>query len=184
MRRLVLIGMLTAAFVLEPGAAEARIPSRRLGVGDSIMLSASDELSAFEVDVNAEVGRQFSKGVSVVRRLANHDRLPRIVVVHLGTNGYVQPEDCVELVLSAPHRRIFLVSLVVPRDWEDPNNEVLNACAASYERVHMLRWAVFSKDHPEWFADDGYHINAEGQEAYAGFLVDGVRETLARVRAR
>lgn len=154
-----------------------------MGVGDSIMLSASDELAAHAVDVNAEVGRQFSTGVSVVKRLASNDRLPRVVIVHLGTNGYVQPEDCDELVRSAPHRRIFLVSIVVPRDWEDANNEVLNACAAAYERVHMIRWAVHSREQPGWYADDGYHLNADGQSAFAAFLASEVRETLVGLRA-
>jgi hypothetical protein len=176
-RRLVVVMLLAVASL--PVSASALVPAGRFGVGDSIMLSASEELAVHGVGVNAEVGRQFSEGLPVVRRLANNDRLPRNVVVHLGTNGYVQPSDCDALVSLAPNRRIFLTTVRVPRDWQDPNNDVLNACAARYDRVFVIRWFMFSKDHPEWFAADGYHLNAEGQQAYAD-LIDGDVTTVLR----
>jgi hypothetical protein len=180
-RRLVVVLLLVLASL--PVTAHALVPSGRFGVGDSIMLSAADELSGYGIDVNAEVGRQFSAGLPVVRRLATNDRLPRNVIVHLGTNGYVQPEDCDALVALAPQRRIFLVTVRVPRDWQDPNNEVLNDCAGRYDRVFVIRWFMATRDHPEWFATDGYHLNAEGQQAYASYLDGRVDTTLARIRA-
>lgn len=164
--------------------ADASIPRGRFGVGDSIMLSASDELAVYGVGVDAEVGRQFPEAFAVVRRLVRREELPRNLIVHLGTNGYVQPEDCDKLVSLAPGRRIFLTSVRVPRDWQDPNNDVLNACAARYDRVFMLRWAAESRNHPEWFASDGYHLNAIGQQAYADLLHGDVREVLRTLRRR
>lgn len=167
-----------------PATASAAVPAGRFGVGDSIMLSAEDELAEYDIAINAEVGRQFSTGVSVVRRLANNDVLPRNVIVHLGTNGYVQPDDCDRLVEVAPGRRIFLTTIKVPRDWQDPNNEVLNACAQRYDRVFVVRWYMHSKDHPEWYATNGYHLNADGQAEFASYLHGEVRQVLARLRGR
>jgi hypothetical protein len=156
---------------------------RRIGVGDSIMLSAEDDLAPYSVVVNAEVGRQFSEGFHVVRRLSLHDRLPRQVVVHLGTNGYVDPVDCDELVRWAgPHRHVFLVTVRVPRAWEKPNNDVLHKCAGRDDNAFVIRWCAYSDGHPEWFAEGGYHLNEEGQAAFAAFLDANVDDTLAALR--
>lgn len=158
-------------------------PAGRFGVGDSIMVSSSDELDAFEWVVNAQVGRQFSTGVRVIRRWASRGSLPRRVIVHLGTNGAIDPADCDSLVEAAgPKRRIFLVTVKVPRGWQDPNNDLLRACAAAFEKVHLIRWYAHSRGHGEWFAPDGYHLNASGQGEYASFLQERVDATLRQLR--
>jgi hypothetical protein len=159
-------------------------PPGRFGIGDSIMLSASDELAEFDWDTNAEVGRQFDVGVKIANRKSLNGSLPKRVIVHLGTNGPIDPADCDALVVAVgEHRRLFLVSIRVPRGWEESNNRTLNDCAARYPKVHMIRWYAYTKDHPEWFSTDGYHLNVDGQAAYASFLDSSVDEILAAVAA-
>jgi hypothetical protein len=183
-RRFVLVLTLAAAMGSAVGPALASSPpSGRFGVGDSIMVSATDELEAFGWKVNAEVGRQFSTGLRVVRWRANRGTLPKRVIVHLGTNGAIDPDDCDALVAAAgPRRRVFLVTVKVPRGWQDANNEVLQACATAFEKVHLIRWYGHSYQHDGWFADDGYHLNATGQDEYASFLQARVDATLASLR--
>lgn len=187
-RRARTITVTTIALALA-GALPARAatedfpPKGRFGVGDSIMLSSEAELAMVEVPINAEVGRQFSAGLGVVRWRAAHGTLPRVVIVHLGTNGPIDPADCDELAALTPHRRVFLVSVRVPRSWQRPNNTILNECAGRYERVHIIRWSSHSRPHVEWFAQDGYHLTAEGQLTYASFIDQTVDATLAVVRA-
>jgi len=163
-----------------PMASAAKIPPGRVGVGDSIMLSAKDELNAYDVHVHAKVGRQFSEGVAVVQRLKEDGLLAKRVIVHLGTNGPVDPADCDQAVaIAGPVRRVFLVTNKVPRTWQDTNNDVLNACAAAYDNVWVIRWFAYSTGHPHWFADDRYHLSAEGLAIYAGYLDAQVRRILA-----
>jgi hypothetical protein len=183
-RRLVVVLLLALACLPAAASASASavVPAGRFGVGDSIMLSAEDELAVHDVSIDAEVGRQFSTGLRLVRRLANNEKLPRNVIVHLGTNGYVQAEDCDRLVSSAPSRRIFLTTVRVPREWQDPNNQVVNDCAARYDRVFVIRWFMVSKDHPDWFATDSYHLNAAGQQAYADLIRGDVNQVLRSLR--
>jgi hypothetical protein len=153
-------------------------------VGDSIALSASDELQQLDYGVNAKVGRQFGSGVWIVRHEAELGTLPRRVIVHLGTNGTIDPDDCDRLVAGAgPARRVFLVTIKVPRSWELPNNETLRACASRSDKVHVIRWWSKSHDHPEWFADDGYHPNADGQRVFARYVDREVDAVLAVLRA-
>ena len=174
----VLVGTAPAA-----SAAAAEIPRGRLGIGDSIMLSASDELAPYEVEVHAKVGRQFDEGLQVARRLEANGRLARRVIVHLGTNGWIDPADCDALLeLAGPRRRVFLVTVRVPRDWMRPNNDTIRTCAATHPRAYLIRWSLLSGRHPEWFAEDGYHLNPTGQERYAAFIDRRVDEILAGVR--
>lgn len=177
----VLIALVGAIVSVSPAAAS--IPRGRFGVGDSIMLSAADELATYAVPVDAVVGRRFWEGIPVVRRLVSEGTLPRDVIVHLGTNGWVTAEDCDRLVASAPGRRIFLTSIKVPREWQKQNNLVLNDCAARYERVFVIRWFRYSKDHPEWFSTDGYHLNVTGQAVYAAYLDAEVDAALVALKA-
>ena len=179
----VLVGVLAASVAVTavPSAAASRVPHGRFGVGDSIMLSASDELAADGFRTNAEVGRQFIAGVDIVRRLATRDRLPRHAVVHLGTNGPVDVDDCARLIGDAPRRQIYLVNVRVPRVWEGAVNETLRACARPYARVHYLNWYRKSgRRLDDWIAPDGYHLTADGQAAYAAWIdarVDAVVES-------
>ncbi len=185
MRRILSASLLAAALAVTwagPAPAATPIPHGRLGVGDSIMLSSSDELGAYGTPVNAKVGRQFSEGLHAVRVLEQEGLLPKRVIVHLGTNGWIDPADCEALVEAAgPSWRVFLVTIRVPRDWMRPNNLTLQACAAAYDRVHLIRWAMLSGPHPEWFADDGYHLNPDGQAEYAAYIDARVDAILASI---
>ena len=160
--------------------AVARPISRgRVGVGDSIMLSAKDELNGYEIHVHAKVGRQFSEGVAVVQRLKEDGILAKRLIVHLGTNGPIDPADCGQVVaIAGPLRRVFLVTNKVPRDWQVANNDILNACASAYDNVWVIRWFAYSTGHPHWFADDRYHLSAEGEAMYAAFIDTQVRRIL------
>jgi hypothetical protein len=185
-RRLFVLAIVGAALLLQ-GAASARadVPRGRVGVGDSIMLSAADELAPHGFSVHAKVGRQFSKGVWVVRDLLRRGLLRKRVVVHLGTNGPIDPADCDTIVeLAGPSRRVFLVTNKVPRDWQDTNNAVLNRCAKGRAKVHVIRWFGFSTGHPRWFAADRYHLSALGQAIYASFIDDEIDRILAGIAAR
>jgi hypothetical protein len=180
MRRVWLAALLALGVVpLSSLPAGAAIPPGRFGVGDSIMLSSKDELGDYRVDVNAKVGRQFDDGLRVIHRLAEAATLPKRVIVHLGTNGWIGPAACDTLVEEVGRRRLFLVTIRVPRDWMRPNNRLLRACDEEHERVHVVRWAMASGRHPGWFADDGYHLNADGQAAYAAYLDEQVDSILA-----
>jgi len=144
------------------------------------MLSATGELAAYHVDVHAKIGRQFSEGVRVVRRLLRDHELAKRVIVHLGTNGPIDPHDCDRLVtLAGPHRRVFLVTIKVPRTWQDSNNAILGRCAAASDKVDLIRWYARSHGHGGWFVDDRYHLSDKGQRKYAHFIDRSIDEIVA-----
>lgn len=177
-------GLAAGVAFATPVHALASIPRGRFGIGDSIMLSAKPELGGYGVRVNAKVGRQFDEGLRVLRRMVAAGTLPKRVIVHLGTNGWIASTACETLVEEVGHsRRVFLVTVRVPRGWMRPNNRLLRSCAASNDKVELIRWAMVSGRHPEWFADDGYHLNGDGQAAYAAYLDEQVDAILAALHS-
>jgi len=160
---------LLAAAALSPSTAAGSIRAGRLGIGDSVMLGAKDELRArgFGV-VDAAVSRQYYVAPARVQYWKRLGKLPKNVVIHLGNNGTVRASDCSHAVQAAGiHRHVFLVTLKVPRSWRAVDNHRLRLCARRFANAYLIDWYADSHDHPGWFARDGYHLTASGQTAYA-----------------
>jgi hypothetical protein len=176
---IVLAGVATPA---DAGGRAHAIPPGRFGIGDSIMLSVKPDLKALGwVGVNAVVGRPFHDGLAVAQRLVDQGRLSKRVIVGLATNGPLDPADCDTLAqIVGRQRSLFLITTKVPRWWEKSNNDALNACANAHLKVDVIRWWSYSHKHPKWFASDGYHLSAKGQDAYVAYVDAQVGKILGR----
>jgi hypothetical protein len=159
------VSTVVAVSLAAPGVASAR----KYGLGDSVMQGATRELRARHFTVNTTTSRQFSDAPAILRRLARRDRLPRTVVLHLGNNGYIDPPDCRRAVQNAGNRRVFLVTVKVPRGWRRTNNQRLRTCARRHG-ADIIDWYSFSRSHDSWFYSDGFHLTSVGQRKYARFL--------------
>ena len=148
----------------------AGVPAGRYAIGDSVMLGAREALIARGIRVNAHVSRQFDDAAPLIRKLAAR-RLPANVIVHLGTNGMIDGADCDALVRAAGRgRHVYLVTVKVPRDYRDPNNARLRACARRHENASVIDWYGLSRYHRAWFYRDGYHLRPIGQREYARLI--------------
>ena len=183
-----LIGSVVAAAVVVGGAAvpaDAAASTRdRLAVGDSVMLGARPALKDRGFAVDAAVSRQSYSGPALLR--AKGSRLPRNVVVHLGTNGSFPLDTCRKLVRAAgPDRRVFLVTVSVPRSWEAGNNRVIRSCSGSFApgRVTVVDWKAQAQRNPGWFYSDRVHLKPAGAQAFARLIDAAVDAAVARDRA-
>ena len=166
----------TCALLLVPsGPVGAAIPPGRYAIGDSVMLGAKEELQARGIGVNAAVSRQFRDAVAIVAGLKASGKLRRKLVIHLGNNGIlINGADCDRISqLAGTGRTVYLVTLKIPRWYRKIQNERLAACARRRANTVLLHWLVFSRNHPAWFAADGYHLTALGQQRYASFIASG-----------
>jgi hypothetical protein len=146
-------------------------PRGRLAVGDSLMVSVTPWMRSHGFRVHAKVGRQFSTAPGIVRGFGT--RLPRNLVVELGTNGTVSLAACRSVIRTAgKYRRVFLVTARVPRSWEAGNIRTLRACDASFakRRVRIVDWYAHSAGHPEWFVGDRVHLSASGRRAFSRLI--------------
>jgi lysophospholipase L1-like esterase len=142
-----------------------------LGLGDSVMLGASGALRTAipGIDVDAVVSRQFREAPAIAYWRSQAGTLPGTVVVHLGTNGTVQPGTCDDLMAVLGDRRVIIVDLTVPRSWEAGNNVTLRDCAAR-NGAAFVDWHAISADRTDLLAGDGFHLNSAGATAYAAAI--------------
>lgn len=155
------VGMLSSAV-----SAEA---ATKIGIGDSVMRGATNELRARGFRVNTVQSRQFSDAPALIRSLRAAGRLPPIVVIHLGNNGYIDQADCRAAVRAAGARRVYLVTLKVPRGWRAANNRRLRICANRFANASIVDWFSYAVNHPSWFYD-GFHLTPIGRRKYASFV--------------
>ena len=179
--------MCAAAALLLPltSPAASAVPSRdRYAIGDSVMLGAKGALKGTGFGVDAVESRQAYSGPALVRKRGAS--LPANVVVHLGTNGTYPLSTCKALVRAAgPQRRVFLVTVHVPRSWAKANNAVLRQCDEAFapDRVHVIDWNAVASSHPKWLYGDGIHLRPSGGAAFAALLDDSVSSAVAEARS-
>ncbi len=61
------------------------------------------------------------------------------------------------------------MTVKVPRDWEGPNNGVIQS-AAAYANAVVVDWQAIGVLNPNFFWDDQFHLRSHGASFYAGML--------------
>lgn len=149
----------------------AKVAKDRYAIGDSVMLGAKSILKRRGFTVNATVSRQSYSAPGMVRRKGA--KLPANLVVHLGTNGTFPLSTCRKLVKNAgPSRKVFLVTVFVPRSWEKSNNATIRKCASSFPegRVTVIDWNAAARQHPDWLYSDRTHLKPSGAKGFARLI--------------
>lgn len=128
--------------------------------------------SALETDVkntvvDAYVGQQWYEGIADAQQLRADGQLGSIVVIELGTNGPIDSDDFNDMMKAlAGASRVVLVTNFVPDDWQNPNNEVIEAGARAYKDVVVANWEPLAAANPDWFYGDvGPHMPEGGPGA-------------------
>ncbi len=118
------------------------------------------------VHVTAKVSRWWTTGEAILRGLELRDALGAVVIVGLGTNGPVTPEqfDSMMSVLSGASRVVF-VNNRVDRTWQTSNNTVLAQGVARYPRAVLVNWYALAVEHPGWLYTTQTHLPIDGPGA-------------------
>ena len=88
-----------------------------IAIGDSPMLLALPNLAAEGYRANARGCRQMSEGLALIRKLRNTDKLPKLVVIALGSNGTISRNQVHEALDILGKKRT--LGLVTPRETGD-----------------------------------------------------------------
>lgn len=171
--------------LVAPSTAHAAPSKDRYAIGDSVMLGARTALKDVGFRVDATESRQSYAGPALIRKKGS--TLPENVVVHLGTNGSFPLSTCKSIVRAAgPDRRVFLVTVYVPRSWQDANNAVIRKCEAAFaaDRVHVVDWKAAASANRSWLYSDRIHLRPEGSRAFARLLDRAVDGAEAKARSR
>jgi hypothetical protein len=164
----------TSTAAAPPAPPPEPAPRTYTVIGDSVMRGALDVLKAAlpGADVDAVEGRQASVAFDIIHTLAGKDHLGTDVVLHIGTNGTVQPSALDAMLAKMGNRRVVMLSVHVPRPWQDLNNRILTEAAHNHPNIHLVDWNAAATAHPEWLWPDGIHLRPEGAAAYRD-LIEG-----------
>lgn len=146
----------------------------QLTLGDSVMLGAAVQLEDLGFVVDAQESRAFVNGLDTVLTLEQQGRLGDVVVIHLGTNGAINPDDMTRMMDALSDvPQVLLLTVDVNRDYTAGNNALLFQTAGAYPNVVLLDWAGRAADCPgDCFYDDGFHLRPDGQDYYASLIAE------------
>jgi hypothetical protein len=138
-------------------------------VGDSVMLGAADALAHAGIKVDARGCRSIDDGLSILARRKRRHRLPRVVIVALGTNfAYTRGDTARALRILDPGQWLVLVT---PRGDNAADAAAMRRAARRHpHRVCLADWRRFSAGHDEWTSTDGIHLGPAGVRAYVRLL--------------
>ena len=140
-----------------------------VAVGDSVMLGSRNLLTASlkGLDLHATVGWQAADVLQMLKSLKAKKLLRRVVLLHLGTNGYVYEGQLREILgMLHDENRVVLVNSNVPRRWMSFNNALIDRIAPDFKNTIVVRWNDISDHQPDFFVSDGVHLTDLGQRAF------------------
>jgi len=153
-----------------------------LAIGDSVMLGAKRCLTELGIEVDAKGNRRISAGIDTLRTKAA--RIPRRVVVHLGTNGGALPRELDRLMeVLGPDRRVYLLTIQLPDDrsrysFEERTNAAIAQLPHRYPNAYVLDWNRLSDSVDGLLGGDHIHLTNAGCAAYAAMVDEHVRSPL------
>ena len=148
----------------------ARVPGTKvMAIGDSVMLASAPELAQAMpgIYINAKISRPMIAGISLVDKLARTNRLRRVVIVGLGTNGPVTAGQLGQLRAAVGDRWLVLINTFVPRSWEHEVNTTLANAARRYPNVVLANWYAAIDHHQGLLWNDDIHPQPVGGKLYA-----------------
>jgi hypothetical protein len=158
-------------------ADTASLKSPIFAVGDSVMVGATAELLKRMpcLSIDAQVGRQLATGIQILGERKRDGLLGDTVIIHLGNNGPIDDNQIDDLLsLLNDRKNVFFVTLKLPRNYEEANNQILKQAAAKNPHVHIINWRSKSVIAENIFGKDGIHLTGSGAKMYAELVVNAV----------
>ncbi len=162
-----------AVWQAQTGAAPLVQVSAITALGDSVMLGARPALARrLPISyMDAQVGRQASGLLKVLREMKAKQAISPLVLIHIGTNGYIYEANLRKILgLLEDAEKVLLINIFADRRWAADNNALLQRFALEYPNVEVLDWESRASAHPEYFVKDGVHLNSAGMAAYADMV--------------
>ena len=145
---------------------------RYLAIGDSLMIDVSKKMEEnFQPSaIDGAIGRQMKDVPIVANSYLEYNTPDSAVILALGTNGNFKEEDLQAFLTLFSKAHIYLVNTRVPRAWEQVVNDTLKKAATENKNITLVDWHATAVNHPEYFSEDGVHLNTAGVNAYIKLL--------------
>lgn len=121
--------------------------------------------------VHAEVGWQVADVLRTLQRVREAGELHPVVVIHLGTNGYITEKQLrAMLELLDDRQQVLVMNSRVPKRWMAANNALLEAIVPYYPNAVLVDWFGLSDPRIEYFVSDGVHLTPAGMRAFVAAI--------------
>lgn len=181
-----LVCALASALVTAVAAPAAQTSRSVLQFGDSLAVGTGLFLPAalpgWSLATSAVVSRHADDGPRGLR--AYGSRLPRVLVISLGTNDdpgaasrFARSVRNV-LRVAGPNRCVIWSTILRPAYAGvsyDGYNRALRRIARGRATLRVFDWQALARSNPQWFGADGVHPNADGYRKRAAELARLVR---------
>ncbi|HSS34166.1 MAG TPA: hypothetical protein VLL27_12880 [Solirubrobacterales bacterium] len=143
-----------------------------LAIGDSTMLLALPALAREGYQVNAHGCRQIEEGLDVMREAKRANRLPHLIVIALGADASISPQQLAKAFhVAGPKRVLGLVTPIELGGGTSSDADVVRAAAKRHpKRSVLLDWVAYSAGHSDWFQPDDLHLTFSGADGFARLL--------------
>ncbi len=162
----------------ETVAKEEKLDPRITFIGDSVMLGAVPSMLEVmpEAIVDAKESRQVAEAVDIIKGIESEDRLGGTVIIELGINSFFSKDKGQEVIDALGKKRNIYWVTVYGKYLPDQErtNGVIQELAKDNKNVQVIRWDVEAEKHPEWFYNDGIHLNGEGRKGFAQVMCDAL----------
>lgn len=152
-------------------------------IGDSVFLGAAPSFQKKQKNavIDAKISRQVYHGIDVAKEMKKKKKLGDIVIISLGTNGKFHPATGQALIdYLGTAKTIYWVNVYGKElKWQNTVNNTIQKLAEKNSNVHVISWAKKAENHPDWFYQDGIHLNTKGQNGFSKF----VRKSVATAEA-
>lgn len=148
-------------------------------IGDSVFLGASPSFLKLEKEavIDAKISRQVRHGMDVAKKLNKKGKLGNTILISLGTNSPFNPVTGQELIdYLGKERTIYWINAYGKNlEFQKEVNQTIQELVKRNSNVHLIPWAKEAKKHPDWFYQDGTHLNTKGQDGFAAYIWDKIQ---------
>ncbi len=150
-----------------------------IALGESVMLGAAPQLTTGGILTDAEVGRGPDKMGDIVQWLHDNNRIGRVMVLQVGTNGPVSQAQYDRLMSFLPASEVTVVFLTVkaPKSWIAGNNQLIRALPQQYPNVRVIDWEAEAAAIESELSrsDGGVHLRTTfAKQFYANLIFNGI----------
>lgn len=153
-----------------------------LVIGDSISLDIALNLKKkyANIKIDGKIGRQMEEAIKLAASYSVFNQNNKSVVIELGTNGYFANRQIDPLLNAFSKAHLYLVNTRVPRSWEKRVNQTLGEKAKERKNITLVDWHSIAVSHPEYFGDDGVHLNSKGSRALTNLIITALNSTVKK----
>lgn len=148
-------------------------------LGDSVMVDIGNvfQNKVPNAVIDGKVGRQLIDANQLIdEKYSHYSYKNQDVILELGTNGDFTESQLNQLIKNLGEANIYLVTVRVPKEYEQNVNNLIHKAGEKYKNVHVIDWHKESEDHPEYFAYDGIHLEYDGAKALSNLIIEKLKK--------